>query len=131
MRSLASFASFRLAALVALLSVLVLGCAAKQPKGPREIVLWMQMDPEEHARLDANLTYYMKLHPKVHIQVVTYNPESLHQQYQTAAAGGGSHLLFGASDRVGPLSLLKLIRPLDETLPAGFFDRFVQTVPSS
>jgi maltose-binding protein MalE len=121
-----SFASFRLAALLALLPVLILGCAPKQPTGPREIVLWMQMDPEEHARLDANLADYMKAHPQVQVQAVTYDPETLHQQYQTAAAGGGGpQLLFGASDLVGPLSLLKLIRPLDETLPKGFFDRFV------
>src|SRR5207237_5149189 len=34
-------------------------------------------------------------------------------------------LIFGPSDQVGPLSLLKLILPLDQTLPAGFFDRYV------
>ncbi len=42
-----------------------------------------------------------------------------------AAGGSGPALVFDPSDQVGPPSLLQLIRPLDETMPAGFFDRFV------
>ncbi len=114
------FVPFVLAALT------LASCAPKKPAGPKELVVWVQMDPEERKRLDANLADYGKTHPDVKLSAVSYDTENLRQQFQTAAAGGaGPQLIFGPSDQVGPLSLLQLIRPLDETLPKGFFDRFV------
>ncbi len=119
--------SSRLLALV--LSALALVSCAKTPKkasGPQEIVLWMQMDPAERTRLDSTLVRYMAAHPGLKVTAVPYDTENLRQQFQTAAAGGaGPQLIFGPSDQVGPLSLLQLLKPLDETLPQGFFDRFV------
>ena len=120
-----STTSYRLLPL--LCAALVLGsCAPKKPAGPQEVVIWVQMDPAERARLDANLADYGKSHPNLNLSAVNYDTENLRQQFQTAAAGGaGPQLIFGPSDQVGPLSLLQLIKPLDETMPAGFFDRFV------
>jgi maltose-binding protein MalE len=84
------------------------------------------MDPEERARFEANLETYRASHPGVVIEHVPYETEQLRSQFITAATGGeGPDLVFGPSDQIGPLSLLQLIRPLDETMPAGFFDRFV------
>ncbi len=121
------FAPARLVALFSLVPALLLaGCTPKKPSGPAEIVIWAQMDPEERTRLEANLADYMKEHAGTKVQVVNYDTENLRQQFQTAAGGGsGPALVFGPSDQVGPLSLLQLIRPLDQTMPAGFFDRFV------
>jgi len=90
------------------------------------IVIWEQMDPEERARFEANLTAYQEANPGIEIRHVPYETEQLRTQFQTAAAaGGGPDLIFGPSDQVGPLSLLQLIEPLDQTLPPGFFDRFI------
>ena len=90
------------------------------------IVVWMQMDPQERGRFERNIAIYEKAHPGFVIQDVPYDTENLRQQFQTAAGGGGGpQLIFGPSDQIGPLSLLGLIRPLDQTMPAGFFERFV------
>ena len=125
-RSLSPRASHLLACLMLCL-VLAPGCAPKKSaSGPAKIVIWSQMDPEERARFEKNIAAYQAAHPGVTIENVPYDTENLRQQFQTAAAGGGGpQLIFGPSDQVGPLSLLELIRPLDETMPKGFFDRFV------
>jgi maltose-binding protein MalE len=101
------------------------GCGGGRQAGTT-LVLWEQMDPEERARFEENLAAFRAAHPGVAIEHLPFDTEQLRTQFQTAAAaGGGPHLVFGPSDQVGPLSLLKLIRPLDRTLPPGFFDRFV------
>ena len=116
-------------ALCALLALAVPSCAPKSGgKAARTLVIWEQMDPEERVRFEANLAAFQQAHPGVEIQHTPYETEQLRTQFQTAAAGGGGpDLVFGPSDQVGPLSLLKTIQPLDQTLPAGFFDRFVPT----
>ena len=116
-------------ALCALLALTALSCAPKSGgKAARTIVIWEQMDPEERVRFEANLAAFKLAHPGVEIEHTPYETEQLRTQFQTAASGGGGpDLVFGPSDQVGPLSLLKTIRPLDQTLPAGFFDRFIPT----
>jgi maltose-binding protein MalE len=104
------------------------GCAPANkggdPDGP--IVVWVQMDPDEKTRFEANLAAYRAEHPDETIEVLPFDTENLRQQFQTqAAAGAGPDLLFGPSDQVGPLSLVKLLRPLDTTMPAGYFAPFL------
>ncbi len=121
-------APLRNAALLLALSLFLSGCAPSKDKasGPKTLVVWMQMDPEERARFEKNLAEYHAKHPDITVQAVPYDTENLRQTFQTAAAGGsGPQLIFGPSDQIGPLSLLQLLKPLDTTMPAGFFDRFV------
>jgi len=104
---------------------LVPGCAPSKST-PKAIVIWEQMDPDERARFEQNLDVFRERHPGIEIRHLPYDTEQLRNQFQTAAAaGGGPQLVFGPSDQVGPLSLLRLIKPLDTTLPAGFFERFI------
>ncbi len=121
-----SLALPRVAAMLLALSLFLPGCAPRKAGGPQNLVVWMQMDPEERARFEKNLAAYHAKHPGVMVQAVPYDTENLRQTFQTAAAGGsGPQIIFGPSDQIGPLSLLQLLKPLDETMPAGFFDRFV------
>lgn len=104
------------------------GCGRRPSAGSDggSLVLWTQMDPEERVRFEKNLAAYRTSHPGLDIQYVPYDTENLRQQFISAAsAGGGPQIVFGPSDQVGPLSIAGLIRPLDETMPAGYFDRFV------
>jgi len=118
-------------AALALAALAIAGCggggkAASNAKDANHVVIWEQMDPEERARFEQNLAAFKSSHPGVTVDHVVYETEQLRNQYQTAASAGiGPELVFGPSDQVGPLSLLKLIQPLDETLPPGFFDRFI------
>lgn len=94
--------------------------------GPKPIVIWQQMDPPERERFLANLAEFQKTHPDLEIEHLPFDTEQLRSQFQTAAAaGGGPDLIFGPSDQIGPLSIMKLIRPLETTMPAGFFDNFL------
>ncbi len=114
-------------AFLALSCLSVVGCAPKKggdAAGP--IVVWVQMDPDEKARFEKNLEFYRTAHPEETVDILAFDTENLRQQFQTqAAAGAGPDLLFGPSDQVGPLSMVKLLRPLETTLPAGTFDRFL------
>lgn len=102
------------------------GSCGRGSEDPNKLVIWEQMDPEERARFDSTLARFRAQHPEVTIEHLPFDTEQLRNQFQTAAAsGGGPDLVFGPSDQVGPLSLLKLIRPLDTTMPPGFFDRFI------
>ncbi len=114
-------------ALALALSLAAAGCGgAKQAADDGKITIWIQMDPEERVRLDDNLAAYRAAHPGAQVEYVAYDTENLRTQFQTAAtAGGGPEIVFGPSDQIGPLSLLAVIRPLETTMPAGFFDRFV------
>jgi maltose-binding protein MalE len=120
-----TFAASWIAALLLLSSSLA--CAPKREGGASgPIVVWVQMDPDEKARFDKNLEAYRASHPDETIDVLTFDTETLRQQFQTqAAAGAGPDVLFGPSDQVGPLSLVRLLRPLDTTFPAGTFGQFV------
>ena len=110
------------ATVLALLAV-ANGCAKKEEKG---IAIWEQMDPEEQKLLDARIAVFQKTHPDVPVTRLHFETELLRTQFQTAAlSGGGPELVFGPSDQIGPFSVMKLIRPLDDVFGAQFFAQFL------
>jgi maltose-binding protein MalE len=108
----------------AILLGVVNGCAKKEDRG---IAIWEQMDPEEQKLLEARIAVFEKTHPGVTVSTLHFETEQLQTQFQTAAlAGGGPCLVFGPSDKVGPYSVMRLIRPLDELFGEEFFSEFVE-----
>jgi len=114
--------------IIVLLLLLPAGCGRVDRS--TTIAIWEQMDPVERELLDANLTRFVERFPEyAHFQFdrVHYRPDDIHIQYQTAAmAYSGPNLVYGPSDKVGPYTIMGLIKPLDEFLPRSVLDRFDQ-----
>ncbi|HPF36555.1 MAG TPA: extracellular solute-binding protein [Candidatus Krumholzibacteria bacterium] len=93
-----------------------------------QITIWEQMDPRERALLEKHIAQFQAAHPEyAHLRIArsNYNTEDLRTQFQTAAlAYGGPNLVYGPSDQIGPFTIMGLIEPLDELLPAEVFARF-------
>ena len=89
--------------------------------GTKEIVIWEQKDPEEQAVLARQLERYMAEHPGVTVSTAHFETDLLHSQFQTATlAGGGPDLVYGPSDKIGPYSVMQLIRPLEGLFGEAF-----------
>ena len=108
------------------------GCGGKKRQEAIEIVIWEQKDPEEQILLKKHLDDFMAQHPGVTVSTVHFETDQLHSQFQTAAlAGGGPELVYGPADKIGPYSVMKLIRPLEDLFDAVFFAGFEkESVPA-
>jgi maltose-binding protein MalE len=97
-----------------------------------EIVIWEQKDPEEQVFMNKHLEAFELAHPNVKISTSHFETDLLQTQFQTAGlAGGGPDLVYGPSDKIGPYSVMQLIRPLEDLFPREFFDKFAAgSVPS-
>ncbi|MDD3642700.1 MAG: extracellular solute-binding protein [Candidatus Krumholzibacteria bacterium] len=90
-----------------------------------EIVIWEQKDPEEQTVLNRQLDEYMAGHPGIKVSTAHFETDLLHSQFQTATlAGGGPDLVYGPSDKIGPYSVMALIRPLEEIYDEEFFAQY-------
>ncbi|MFH1756087.1 MAG: extracellular solute-binding protein, partial [Candidatus Latescibacterota bacterium] len=115
-----------------LLVIFCAGCGGGAKDETLEIVIWEQKDPEEQIFLNKHLDAFKQTHPNIQISTLHFETDLLHSQFQTAAlAGGGPDLVYGPSDKIGPYSVMKLIRPLEDLFAAEFFNRFEKgSVPS-
>ncbi len=105
-----------------------IGCGGGGGKTPgaTAITIWEQRDPQEKGVMEKVLADYEAQHPDIKVSLVHYDTENLRSQYQNAAlAEGGPDLVYGPSDQVGPFSVLKIIRPMDEFLPGEDWGRFL------
>lgn len=102
------------------------GCARSDRS--RTVVVWEQMDPQEQVLFDEHVARFRANHPEFasfSIERVHYRVEDLQTQFQTAAlAFGGPNLVYGPSDKIGPYSIMGLLMPVDELLPASELARF-------
>jgi len=114
-----------------ILALIISGCGGTE-EGKTGIVIWEQKDPEEQILMNRHIQTFQNEHPDVVISTVHFETDKLHSQFQTAAlAGGGPDLVYGPGDKVGPYSVMKLIKPLESEFPEGFFDVFRKgSVPS-
>lgn len=126
--------STRPAACVALAAAVLLAALLPQAAGcsrsdrSRSVVVWEQMDPQEQVLFDEHVAQFRANHPRFaafSIERVHYRVEDLQTQFQTAAlAFGGPNLVYGPSDKIGPYSIMGLLMPVDELLPASELARF-------
>lgn len=112
------------------LFLLLLAClgGCSRTDRSRSVVVWEQMDPKEQELFDAHVAQFRQAHPEFasfSIERVHYRVEDLQTQFQTAAlAFGGPSLVYGPSDKIGPYSIMGLLMPVDELLPAAELARF-------
>ena len=110
----------RRASLVLVLAlVLALGSCAPSRDEAHHVTIWEQMEPAEQALLAEHIAVFEEEHPGVTVDVVHFETENLRNNFQTAAlARTGPDLVYGPSDHVGPFSIMGLIEPLENLVPA-------------
>jgi len=76
--------------------------------------------------LQQKLEEFSQKHPGWKFAQLFYEPETARTNYIISAMGGsGPALFWGASDNIGPLVELKVIKPLEQYLDAAFLDSFI------
>ncbi len=99
-----------------LLSVffLLATCSCASHKGPVRMQVWHQMQPTDRAVLERAVKVWDAQHPEATVTVLYKETEELRTTFQTAAlAGLGPELIFGPSDQVGPLAIMRFIQPME------------------
>ncbi len=108
---------------VLFLLFLFLGCH----QAPKEkIVVWTSMRPVERDFLQKKMDEFARRHPGYQFVQLFYAPEELRTNFIISAlAGKGPALIHCASDFIGPLSELEVIRPLEDLFRKSFLDSFI------
>lgn len=103
--------------------ILTIGCANNKDR----IVIWTSLRPVERARLDTVLHKFSTSYPQFEFSQLFYAPEELRTNYIVSSlAGKGPALIHCASDFIGPLSELEVIRPLEDLFTPTFLDSFIK-----
>lgn len=99
------------------------GCSAKRHN---TIMIWHSMRPLATKILQQKLDEFSKKYPGWKFAQLFYEPETARTNYIISAMGGsGPALFWGASDNIGPLVELKVIKPLEEYFDPAFLDSFI------
>lgn len=99
---------------------------------PNHLSIWGDFEPAEQELLLRHIDWYREANPGVTIEPVFLQTESLRNQFQTAAlAKAGPELVYGASDQVGPFSIMGLIEPLESTLHPDTLALYVDSAKPS
>lgn len=94
------------------------------------ITIWEHEREEIVELLDKQIAEYQKANPKIEIKRSHYKTEELRTQFQTAALGGGGpSIILAPNDFAGPLSLMGLIKPVNERIKtADYFPEVIDAV---
>jgi arabinogalactan oligomer/maltooligosaccharide transport system permease protein len=108
-----------------LISILVFsGCAGS---GDDKIIIWTSLRPVERDLLQTYLDKFEERYPGYKFAQLFYAPEELRTNFIISAlAGKGPALVHCASDYIGPLSELEVIKPLENVFTKEFLSRFIQ-----
>jgi len=108
-------------------ALLFIGCARDGGRSRTPaLVLWETMSPDQRARLERNLEAFRTSHPGLDVRHRPVAGDSLAAALRAAAASGAApHLIFASAEQIAALARSGLVRPLETTLPPGFFNRFV------
>ena len=84
------------------------------------------MRPVERDLLQKKLDEFAATHPQYEFRQLYYQTEELRPNYMISAlAGKGPDLIHVASDNVGPLSELKVVKPLEDYFDQAYLDQFL------
>ncbi len=127
-------ATVLLLALSMLLPIALIGCGgsgeeSQKESGPVSLALWTK-----EGEADGTLQWVEKLaeefeasNPKVTIEVLNKNVETLREDYQTAAlAGTAPDLLWTVSDHAGPFVTADLIQPVEDLFDMSQYVKSVE-----
>lgn len=109
-----------------LLFLLLLWEANCSSSHSRKIIIWSSLRPVERELLQAKLNEFGRKYPGYQFIQLFYSPEELRTNFIISAmAGKGPALIHCASDFIGPLAELQVIKPLEGLLPTAFLDSFI------
>ncbi len=101
-------------------------CWQCAPDTGNRIVIWTALRPVERDFLQVKLEEFAARYPGYQFRQLYYQPEELRTNYMVSAlAGKGPALIHMASDNVGPLSELEVIKPLEDYFAQSFLDSFI------
>jgi len=107
-----------------LLTILIsTGCGPKKEK----ITIWSSMRPIERSLLDSLLHKFSTSYPQYSFRQLFYAPEEARTNFIISSlAGKGPALLHGASDNIGPMVELDVIRPMEDLFDQSYLSRFLE-----
>jgi len=95
-------------------------------KTANRIVIWHSLRPAEREILRSQLEQFSQNHSDWLFDELFYAPETARTNYIISAIGGsGPALFWGASDNIGPLVELDVIRPMEDLFEQNFLDSFI------
>jgi maltose-binding protein MalE len=93
----------------------------------KKMIVWTSLRPVEREYLQKELNSFGANFPAFRFDQLFYAPEELRNNFIiTALAGKGPALVHCASDFIGPMSELQVIRPLEDIFDAQFLAGFIQ-----
>jgi arabinogalactan oligomer/maltooligosaccharide transport system permease protein len=106
--------------------IIILMCSGCSRDGDNKIIIWTSLRPVERDFLQKKLDEFSRKYPDYRFIQLFYAPEELRTNFIIASlAGKGPALIHCASDFIGPLSELEVIRPLEDLFKTDFLDKFI------
>lgn len=110
-----------------LLGCMILFSFSCRKSAQKKMIVWTSLRPVEREYLQKELNSFGANFPAFRFDQLFYAPEELRNNFIiTALAGKGPALVHCASDFIGPMSELQVIRPLEDIFDAQFLAGFIQ-----